>query len=211
MNPWLQISLKDYESHMNYPDVAQAAYLADTLGELAQIVQPHTVAVVGSAGGNGFDKLAMARVEKVVGIDINNDFCDVAFERYGEMFDHLEIITADFCDETCQFDPVQFIFGGLFFEYVDFQVALKKCFEQIVCGGYFAAVIQLHSEEMPEISLSPYSKTLEQLSSIMNLIEPKQFTDTAVEYGFTVLDSRIDTLDSGKSFVLFLFQKSEGA
>jgi len=208
MTPWTQIPLNDYESHMNLPEIGQASYLADTMGELAQMIQPQTVAVIGCAGGNGFDQLKESGVEHLIGIDINNDFCDIAFDRYGEQFEHLEIMTADFCDETCEFDPVQFLFAGLFFEYVDLQRAIKKCAEQIVSGGYFAAVIQLPCDTIAEISPSPLSETLSQLSSIMNLIDPVQLEQIAAESGFTLLDSRIDTLESGKSFKLFLFQNA---
>lgn len=206
MTPWIKIPLNDYESHMNLPEIGQASYLAETMGELARIISPQAVAVIGCAGGNGFDTLKEAGVELLIGIDINNDFCDAAFDRYGEQFEHLEIMTADFCDETCQFEQVQFLFAGLFFEYVDLEQAIQKCSEQIVSGGYFGAVIQLPCDTIAEISPSPYSESLEQLGSIMNLIDPDQFNQIAIQNGFSLLDSRIDTLESGKSFKLFLFQ-----
>lgn len=208
MNAWATIPLHEYESHMNHPQIGQAEYLAEKMGELARLIQPQSVAVIGSAGGNGFDQLQEAGVEFLIGIDINNDFCDVAFERYGEQFEHLEIMTADFCDESCLFEQVQFLFAGLFFEYVDPEVALAKCAEQIVPQGYFGAVIQLHSDSIPEISPSPYADSLNCLSAIMNLIDPVQFENSAKECGFSLLDSRVDTLESGKSFKLFLFQNS---
>jgi len=209
MTPWTEISLNDYESHMNSPEIGQATYLAETMGELARIIQPQRVAVIGCAGGNGFDQLRHAGVEQLIGIDINNDFCDVAFDRFGEQFEHLEIMTADFCDETCQFEPVQFLFAGLFLEYVDLATAIAKCAESIIAGGYFGAVIQLPSETIAEISPSPYSESLQPLESILTLVDPDLFEQIAEENGFTCLDSRIDTLPSGKSFKLFLCQKKE--
>ncbi len=206
MNPWTTIPLNDYESHMNLPEIGQAEFLAGTMVAMIQAISPESVAVIGCAGGNGFDQIKECGVEHLIGIDINNDFCDVAFDRYGETFDHLEIMTADFCDESCQFDPVDFLFAGLLFEYVDCETAIKRCSEQVVSGGYFGAVIQLHCETMAEISPSPFTETLGVLSSIMTLVDPQFFEQIACDYGFTVVSNQTVELVSGKSFQVFLFQ-----
>lgn len=81
MNPWLEIPLADYEGHMALPEVAQAAYLADTLERLVKDHAPQSVAVIGCAGGNGFDRLARTKVPRVVGADINPAYLAEAKRR----------------------------------------------------------------------------------------------------------------------------------
>ena len=67
-NPWLAIPLADYEGHMASPAVGQAEMLADEFEALLKSHAPTAVALVGCAGGNGFDKAARAGVTRLVGI-----------------------------------------------------------------------------------------------------------------------------------------------
>jgi hypothetical protein len=57
MNPWLDIPLEDYEAHMSLASVAQAQFLAETLGATVQLCSAESVAILGCSGGNGFDRL----------------------------------------------------------------------------------------------------------------------------------------------------------
>ncbi len=56
-NSWLDIPLADYESHMALPYVAQAQLLSDLFAEALQELSPESVALLGCAGGNGFEAL----------------------------------------------------------------------------------------------------------------------------------------------------------
>ena len=56
-NPWLQLSLADYEGHMSSPEVQQLAALSDLFAEALAICRPASLAVVGVAGGNGLDRI----------------------------------------------------------------------------------------------------------------------------------------------------------
>ena len=52
-NPWLTIPLADYEAHMALAEVAQAQFLARTLGALIDArPQARSVAVLGCAGAS---------------------------------------------------------------------------------------------------------------------------------------------------------------
>ena len=59
-NPWLTIPLKNYEGHMALPDVGQAKMLAIEFDELLRTYAPISAALIGCAGGNGFEEAAMA-------------------------------------------------------------------------------------------------------------------------------------------------------
>jgi hypothetical protein len=66
-NPWLTIPLADYEAHMALPQVGQAQLLADLFAAELRARSPASVAVLGCAGGNGFEHAPAAL--RVVGIE----------------------------------------------------------------------------------------------------------------------------------------------
>ena len=73
-NPWLTIPLADYEGHMASPVVGQAEMVAHEFEVLLKIHVPTTVALIGCAGGNGFEKAAEVGITRLVGIDINANY-----------------------------------------------------------------------------------------------------------------------------------------
>lgn len=81
-NPWLTIRLEDYEGHMAMPDVGQAKMLANEFGELLETYAPASVALIGCAGGNGFEEAARAGVTRLVGRHINPIYIANATARY---------------------------------------------------------------------------------------------------------------------------------
>ncbi|HEX9200974.1 MAG TPA: hypothetical protein VF865_15545 [Acidobacteriaceae bacterium] len=70
-NPWLTIPLEDYEGHMAMPDVGQAKMLANEFEELLKTYAPTSAALIGCAGGNGFEEAAKTGLTRLVGLDIN--------------------------------------------------------------------------------------------------------------------------------------------
>src|SRR5688572_29600439 len=91
--PWLTIPLDDYERHMALPSVGQAQLLGELLADAIHVHRPLSVAVLGCAGGNGFDCIP-ANVERLVGVDINADYVAVARRRFGVRRE-LELHVAD--------------------------------------------------------------------------------------------------------------------
>ena len=57
-NLWLTIPLSDYEGHMWMPSIGQADMLSSQFASLLAEFSPASVAVIGSAGGNGFDRVS---------------------------------------------------------------------------------------------------------------------------------------------------------
>lgn len=54
------------------------------------------------------------------------------------------------------FSPVQLMFAGLFFEYVDPCAALNRIRQaMLIPGGTLVSVVQLPSDEIPEVTLLP--------------------------------------------------------
>jgi S-adenosylmethionine:diacylglycerol 3-amino-3-carboxypropyl transferase len=72
-NPWLNIPLTDYEGHMALQGIEQAQMLSDIFAEAIAKFQPQSIAIIGSAGGNGFERIPPT-VSRVVGVDLNPHF-----------------------------------------------------------------------------------------------------------------------------------------
>ncbi|MEZ4651033.1 MAG: class I SAM-dependent methyltransferase [Candidatus Eisenbacteria bacterium] len=203
-NPWLDISLSDYEGHMLLPSVGQAEMLSQLLGSLVDDHDPDAVAVLGCAGGNGFHRIPEDR--RIVGIDINPDFITAAAERYAALYPRLELHVLDIDAETLTIEPVSLVFAGLLFEYVRPEVALR--FAKSICrdGGVLAAVLQLPLEGGSVVSPSPF-RSLEVLAPAIHLLPPEALEAAAQAEGFHLEISRTVELASGKSFALRVFRR----
>jgi hypothetical protein len=66
-NPWLDVPLADYEGHMALPGIEQAQLLSGIFADVLAKFSPRSVAVIGCAGGNGFDRISPS-ISRVVGV-----------------------------------------------------------------------------------------------------------------------------------------------
>lgn len=206
MNPWLEIKLNDYESHMALSSIAQAQYLSGLLAKYIEKYSPKSAAILGCAGGNGLDVISNSSLDRVVCIDINPAYIGVAKERFSSKFRQGEFLCADILSSSFSFKPVDLIFAGLIFEYVDYNAALANISKVINQSGKLAVVLQLPSEGISEISPSQYT-SLNKLSEIFNFVSPKGFQKTAKLHKFEIIESKLTTLESGKSFQEMVFRK----
>jgi SAM-dependent methyltransferase len=204
-NPWLTIPLEDYESHMTLPDVGQAKMLANEFKELLNAYVPTSVAVVGCAGGNGFEEAAEAGVTRIIGVDINPIYIEHAKTRYAGRIDGLELYCANI-EETLPISlPVQMVYAALVFEYVDLTEALKNLRGLCTPNGLLVGLLQLPKEGAANVSPSAFT-SLKALSSIMRLVAPEQFRIAAEELGFRLISKKRVALESGKQFALLTFR-----
>jgi ribosomal protein S18 acetylase RimI-like enzyme len=203
-NPWLGIPLSDYESHMALPDVAQAPLLADIFEALLRARQPRSVAVIGCAGGNGFDRIDAAVTTRVVGVDINPAYLDVCRERHGSRFAQFELIAADIANGDVHFAPVDFIYAGLVLEYVDVNRAMKAMSSLLVEKGTLATVIQLPGSLA--VTPSPFT-SVERLAPAMHFVEPGHLLSAAASASLheTPEGRRVRTR-AGKAFEVHVFR-----
>lgn len=119
MTPWLTIPLEDYEGHMSLPAIGQAQMIAERLDSALVRWSPRSAAVIGCAGGNGLDKIEERLIERVVALDVNPNYTERTRTRYANRLPRLEIICADVQSESLTYDPVDFTYAALLFEYVD--------------------------------------------------------------------------------------------
>jgi ubiquinone/menaquinone biosynthesis C-methylase UbiE len=113
-NPWLTITLGDYEAHMSLPEVGQAKMLVSELGNLLAAYAPNSLAFVGCAGGNGFKEAAEAGTTRIVGIDINANYLAVARTRYADRIGALELYCVNIEKDVPQCPPVKMVYVALY-------------------------------------------------------------------------------------------------
>jgi len=204
-NPWLQIPASDYEGHMNSPSVAQFSFLAETFKASLKNYDSSTVALLGCATGNGLESINHETTHRVTVVDINPDYLHILHERYADTIPGLEIVHDDLGHCHLEEGAYSLIFAGLIFEYLDPQALLQKIARWLSNDGIFIGVLQLPNDGS-RVTETPYT-SLQSLSAIMNLVDPAQFKAFAHKAGLTVLDERVDTLTTGKSFYLGTYQK----
>ena len=204
-NPWLSIPLQDYEGHMALPHVGQAKMIANELEELLQTYMPTSVAIIGCAGGNGFEEASTAGVARVVGLDINPAYVAEAKVRYSRLIPSLELYCADIEEGTKHVLPVELVYGALVFEYVEVANAMKNLRALCLPGGLLAAILQLPKEGIESVSPSRFV-SLKELGAIMRLVPADEFRQVAEEMGFERLSEKLITLESGKQFSVQVFK-----
>lgn len=205
-NPWLDIPLADYEAHMALPEVAQARMLADELESAVRQHAPSSVAIIGCSGGNGFERLIGTTVERIIGIDINPTYVAAARARFGTQLPKLALYVADIQDALPNIIPMEMIFAGLIFEYVDLRSAMHNLRRLCAPGGTLVAVLQAPSAEARAVSPSPY-RSLQRLAPAMRLRDAREVKGAAVEAGFAPATTKSLTLPSGKSFIVLSFDR----
>jgi SAM-dependent methyltransferase len=203
MNPWLEIPLGDYEGHMSMPAIGQASMIADQLATLVARFRPSSVAVVGCAGGNGFDRLAT--LERIVGVDINPRYIDQASARYAAQIHALELYVGDIQREQQIFQPVDLIYAALVLEYVDLAQSMLNLARHCASGGVLATLVQLPHGSRSAVTPSPYS-SLQRLTPAMTLVSPEELSAHATVAGFALEHSATIESPGGKRFAVHAFR-----
>jgi trans-aconitate methyltransferase len=207
-NPWLDIPLADYEGHMASPEVAQAQMIADALAELLQTHRPRSLAVIGCAGGNGFERVHRLETTRVVGVDINPAYLAEVRRRFDGAFDELELYCCDVASDAgagdLAFAPVDLIFAALVFEYADARVVLPRLAARLAAAGLLAVLLQLPALGVPEITRTSHTR-LAALAPVMRLVDPEAIAEAARTAGLTASGTRRIDLPTGKSFQLLRF------
>lgn len=198
-NPWLDIPLPDYEAHMSLPTIGQSRLLADQLDTLVRTYSPCGVAIVGCAGGNGFERLLGTSVTRVVGVDINPVYIEQARRRFEGRIPGLELLAADIQSPESLFDPIDLIYAALVLEYVDLEQAMSALGRHCKPNGILAVLSQLPHETLTEVSPSPYT-SLRLLAPGMRLVPAEELKMQASQAGFVPERSSTVVSSGGKRF-----------
>jgi len=206
-NPWLSISASDYEEHMNAENVGQLPVLNNILENVLKDIPSNNLAVLGCGTGNGFEHINPQIMERVLGIDINPEYLSLLRRRYGSKLRMLELICSDLNTFACPDNSFDLIYAALIFEYVDFEKILKKVANWLTTKGTLVVVLQLPSLKSEMISETAYS-SLRLLDTIMRLVNPETFNETAEKCGLEKSNKIEIPLKLGKRFLVSYYKRS---
>ncbi len=205
-NPWIDIPLADYEAHMDLPHVGQTRMLSDLFAAALGRYEPRSLALLGCAGGNGLERIQAGSPLRVVGVDLNPTFVEEARRRFAGQLPGLELFAGDVQTEVFGFEPVELVFAGLLFEYVDVAVTLKRVAAMLTPDGRLVTVVQMPSETAA-VTPSPYT-CLKSLAPILTHVDPGELARLAAVYGLREVESRSVEAGSGKAFCVQVFEKT---
>ena len=201
--PWLRVTLNDYEGHMGAFGVNQLAPLSALFEDVLTFCQPGSVAIIGIAGGNGLDRIDPQIHKRVVGIDINPDYLEAVRKRWPDQR-WLELRHLDISKAPPKLSPVELVHAALLFEHTGLHPSLENSLSLLAPKGHFAAVLQLPSLLQDGVTPTGFS-SIENLKEHFSLIDPQQFIDALASRGFALVFEKKSPLPAGKAFWLGIF------
>lgn len=202
-NPWLEIPASDYEGHMKQAGQHQV------LNRLTQYFldkhKPERFALLGCSAGNGLEHVNDHATKRVVAVDINPDFLELARQRFQLKITGLELRKLDIEQDVLDFGKMDLIFAGLLLEYVDTEIVLPKIVNVLNPGGTVALVIQ-KNYQAAFVTLTGY-KSLEKLSVYSHDVDEDKVCDQLIACGLQPDARKEIRIMPEKSLICLSFQK----
>ncbi|WP_206605507.1 class I SAM-dependent methyltransferase [Rhodoblastus acidophilus] len=186
-------------------EIGQTGMLADQFEAALAAYSPKSVALVGCAGGNGFDRIRSSAVKRVVGIDINPTYLSETSRRFAGVISGLELYQADIAKVDFRVEPVDLIFAGLIFEFVDLVASMAVLRTLCSPKGMLVTVLQQPCASMPAVSPSSFV-SLQKVAGLVRLVSPSELELVAKNSGFLAVSKDEIGLPSGKQFSVQTFQ-----
>lgn len=200
-NPWVSISPEDYEKHMGHPSVNQTEFMSKCFIKSIKNNKPESILIIGCGTGCGLEHVDCTVTKRVTAIDINAKFLEVLRKRYQHKIDGLEILNGDLYKYHFGEEEFSLIYAGLVFEFVEPKKVLKKISMGLRTGGKLEFVLQLPNDDLPQVS-STNIKSIQKLGSFARLVDVDQFCTDCKAVGLNLVESTLETIESGKSFFL---------
>ena len=141
----------------------------------------------------------------MVAVDVNPDYIERTRARYTHRLPGFELVCADVQSNSLEYDPVDFTYAALLFEYVGVPATMKTLKRNSRPGAVLTTVVQLPHTTIDSISPSPY-QSLGALASIIAVVEPEALSRAAADVGFSETDSTIVDVPCGKQFCVQTFR-----
>ncbi|KAA9001178.1 class I SAM-dependent methyltransferase [Affinibrenneria salicis] len=203
-NPWQQVSLSDYESHMQLPDVGQLQALNTIMRHQFNDFPVKTLCVLGVAGGNGLEHIDRESIEKVYGVDINEDYLNNCRQRHGYLGDTLSLLKLDLTQAEVQIPAVDLIVANLLIEYIGLDVFCAKVRDH--SAKFVSCVIQKNNGDS-FVSTSPYQDSFGEISQLHHDINDEKLIAAMQDIGFSLVASETTVLPNLKQFATLDFQR----
>lgn len=203
-NPWEEIPLTDYESHMKLASVMQLQAMNEMMKGQFDAYPISSVAIFGIAGGNGLEHIQKNRFEKIYGIDINSAYLREAARRYPELDGLLECLCIDLINETDRLPKADMVIANLLIEYIGYE-CFQKAVKQ-VNPKYVSCVIQINMEDN-WVSDSPYLHVFDGLEQVHHQIEEQALERAMLEIDYHAAGTLARMLPNGKKLARIDFER----
>ena len=162
-NPWEKVVLSDYEEHMKLPEVYQLQTLFAIMKKQFYSFPIKTIAILGIAGGNGLEHIDTTIIDKVYGIDINENYLYSCKERYKNLAEHIELIRLDLSDDNVVIPSVDLVIANLFIEYIGVETFINHLWKSK--PSFVSCVVQ-KNQDMKFVSSSSYAKAINKIAAV---------------------------------------------
>ena len=204
-NPWNDINLSDYESHMSLESVNQLQTMNSLMEKQFGDYPVKTAMVLGIAGGNGLEHVSKDKYQKVYGVDINEDYLKTVSERYKDLAGTLECLHIDLLTEPEKLPCAELVIANLLIEYIGYE-AFQKVIKQID-PEYVSCVIQINTDEASWVSDSPYLHAFDRLDEVHCQMEENALANAMAEIGYKKILNECEDLPNGKALVRIDFKR----
>lgn len=203
-NPWKDISLSDYENHMAMDSVQQLQAMNQMMkGQLNQY-DVQSAMILGIAGGNGLEHVDTEKLNKVYGVDINQEYLTIAKKRYENLSDTLDCLCIDLASEAEKLPQADMIIANLLIEYIGYE-----CFKKVVTVTkpvYVSCIIQVNVDDS-FVSESPYLHAFDGLVIVHHQMAKQELQNSMNEIDYHLIQVLESRLPNGKKLVQFDFYK----
>lgn len=183
-NPWKDISLSDYENDMALDSVQQLQAMNQIMkGQLNQY-EVQSAMILGIAGGNGLEHVDTEKLNKVYGVDINQEYLTITKKRYENLSDTLDCLCIDLVSEAEKLPQVDMLIANLLIEYIGYE-----CFKKVVTVTkpvYVSCIIQVNVDDS-FVSESPYLHAFDGLVSVHHQMAKQELQNSMNEIDYHVL------------------------
>ena len=203
-NPWEEIQLTDYESHMKLDSVMQLQTLNEMMKDQFNSYPVSSIMILGIAGGNGLEHIQKEKLKKVYGIGINSSYLQAVIQRYPDLNGLLECLCIDLIDETNKLPKADMIIANLLIEYIGYE-----CFQKTVSKvdpKYVSCIIQINIGDN-WVSDSSYLHLFDRLDQVHHQLEAHALENTMLEIGYHAINTLEHMLPNGKKLVQIDFER----
>ena len=197
-NPWQEIPLTDYESHMKLDSVMQLQAMNEMMKGQFNTYPVSSIMILGIAGGNGLEHIQKDKFKRIYGVDINFSYLQAVIQRYPELNGLLKCLCVNLIDDTNKFPKADMVIANLLIEYIGYE-CFKKAVRQ-VNPKYVSCVIQINTEDN-WVSDSPYLHVFDCLEQVHHQMEAHELENTMLEIDYHVIKILEHILPNGKKLV----------
>ena len=204
-NPWEEISLTDYENHMQLDSVMQLQVLNEMMIGQFYTYPVSSIMIFGIAGGNGLEHIQKDKFDKIYGIDINPLYLQAVIQRYSELNGLLECLCIDLINETNKLPKADMVIANLLIEYIGY-----GCFQKAIVQAspkYVSCIIQINMEDN-WVSDSPYLHVFDGLEQVHHQMEEQSLEKAMLKIDYHTIKTLEHLLPNGKKLVQIDFEKN---